>query len=72
MTERRDAIRRAVRVDAEHLATGDRVAPWNDHDAAHREVVRTYAYDDHVLVVWADRTVTRHHRWTPFHRDVRI
>lgn len=72
MTERQDAIRRAVRVHAGHLAAGDTVQPWNERDAARREVVRTYAYGDHVLVVWADRTVTRHHRWTVFHRDVRI
>ena len=64
--------RRAVRVTTEHLVPGTYVAAWNDHFAAHRLVRWTLpADDDTVFVQWGDWTVTRHARWSVWHRLVR-
>lgn len=71
MTAEQDRVRAEVRVTAEQLAPGDRIVPWNDHVTARRAVAAVYASGDNVLIEWADRTVTRHHRWSVWHASNR-
>lgn len=64
-----NAHRRACRVTAENLRPGMYVAPWNQHLAPHRLVLRIYSVEDNAyLIEWPDRTVSRHHRWSVWHR----